>query len=233
MNETASSIKPEKKANPDDSDLAALLARHVVGQAAATKTIVPYVYMYQSGLAPEGRPAGVFLLLGPTGTGKTKTVEIVSGAHVNVSLSEDGSHLAIKPTGARETTTTQQPTILIVDDNRDLLLFLATQLEEEGWRLLTAEDADSARELFAGRRPDTVLVDYMLGRKDGLKLGVQFHQAAPEAQIIIMTGGGLAADEVTICEERGFPILYKPFLAEAVLSLVRSRYRRTSAAVSG
>jgi len=34
--------------------------RRVVGQSTATNTIVPYVYMYQSGLAPTGRPAGVF-----------------------------------------------------------------------------------------------------------------------------------------------------------------------------
>jgi ATP-dependent Clp protease ATP-binding subunit ClpA len=40
--------------------------------------IVPYVQMFQAGLAPEGRPAGVFLLLGPTGTGKTKTVEALA-----------------------------------------------------------------------------------------------------------------------------------------------------------
>ncbi|MBX9604141.1 MAG: AAA family ATPase [Bryobacteraceae bacterium] len=38
-------------------------------------TIVPYLQMFQAGLAPEGRPAGVFLLAGPTGTGKTRTVE--------------------------------------------------------------------------------------------------------------------------------------------------------------
>ena len=60
------------------SDLVTLLSQKVVGQSAATKAIVPYVYMYQSGLAPEGRPAGVFLLLGPTGTGKTKTVEAIA-----------------------------------------------------------------------------------------------------------------------------------------------------------
>src|ERR1700694_1674575 len=59
-------------------DLVSLLAQKVVGQSTATKAIVPYVYMYQSGLAPEGRPAGVFLLLGPTGTGKTKTVEAIA-----------------------------------------------------------------------------------------------------------------------------------------------------------
>ena len=61
-----------------EDDLTNLLAQKVVGQSAATKAIVPYVYMYQSGLAPESRPAGVFLLLGPTGTGKTKTVEAIA-----------------------------------------------------------------------------------------------------------------------------------------------------------
>src|SRR6266536_5574846 len=60
------------------NDLIALLSQKIVGQTAATQAIVPYVYMYQSGLAPEGRPAGVFLLLGPTGTGKTKTVEAIA-----------------------------------------------------------------------------------------------------------------------------------------------------------
>src|SRR5216110_812430 len=59
-------------------DLVSLLSQKVVGQSAATKAIVPYVYRYQSGLALEGRPAGVFLLLGPTGTGKTKTVEAIA-----------------------------------------------------------------------------------------------------------------------------------------------------------
>jgi ATP-dependent Clp protease ATP-binding subunit ClpA len=42
--------------------------------------IVPYVQMHRSGLAAEGRPVGVFLLLGPTGTGKTKTVEALADA---------------------------------------------------------------------------------------------------------------------------------------------------------
>src|SRR3989440_3728323 len=59
-------------------DLVSLLSQKVVGQSAATKAIVPYIHMYQSVLAPEGRSAGVFLLLGPTGTGKTKTVEAIA-----------------------------------------------------------------------------------------------------------------------------------------------------------
>jgi ATP-dependent Clp protease ATP-binding subunit ClpA len=60
------------------ADLAAVLGRKLIGQPAAISAIVPYIQMYDAMLSPEGRPAGVFLLLGPTGTGKTKTVEALA-----------------------------------------------------------------------------------------------------------------------------------------------------------
>src|ERR1700692_4512851 len=60
------------------ADLTAVLSQKVVGQPTATKVIVPYVQMFQAGLSPEGRPVGIFLLLGPTGTGKTRTVEALA-----------------------------------------------------------------------------------------------------------------------------------------------------------
>jgi CheY-like chemotaxis protein len=61
-----------------ERNIISLLSEKVVGQPAALQYIVPYIDMFRAGLAPEGRPAGVFLLLGPTGTGKTKTVEAVA-----------------------------------------------------------------------------------------------------------------------------------------------------------
>ena len=60
------------------NDIAIALSRRLVGQPGAIDAIVPYVQMHRAMLAPEGRPAGVFLLLGPTGTGKTKTVEALA-----------------------------------------------------------------------------------------------------------------------------------------------------------
>lgn len=54
------------------------LADKVIGQPQALSSIVPYVHMYNAGLSAEGRPVGVFLLLGPTGTGKTRTVEALA-----------------------------------------------------------------------------------------------------------------------------------------------------------
>ena len=59
-------------------DLVELLKQKVVGQTSALQYITPYIQMYQAGLNPADRPAGIFLLLGPTGTGKTRTVEALA-----------------------------------------------------------------------------------------------------------------------------------------------------------
>src|SRR5713101_8578295 len=70
--------KARKPAEEKVEDLAAQLSQRVVGQPAASDIVIPYIQMFQAGLAPEGRPVGVFLLLGPTGTGRTKTVEALA-----------------------------------------------------------------------------------------------------------------------------------------------------------
>jgi ATP-dependent Clp protease ATP-binding subunit ClpA len=64
--------------NSGAGDFLRELSTRVVGQSQALTQIVPYVQMHQAELSPEGRPAGVFLLLGPTGTGKTRTVEALA-----------------------------------------------------------------------------------------------------------------------------------------------------------
>jgi CheY-like chemotaxis protein/energy-coupling factor transporter ATP-binding protein EcfA2 len=70
---------PEPKRRPLRSeDLAAQLASRIVGQPGALDAIIPSVQLHLSGLAPDNRPVGVFLLLGPTGTGKTRTVEALA-----------------------------------------------------------------------------------------------------------------------------------------------------------
>src|SRR5437588_2310913 len=74
----ASPSRTRKPAPDLVEDLTAVLSQKVVGQPTATQVIVPYIQMFQAGLAPEGRPVGIFLLLGPTGTGKTKTVEALA-----------------------------------------------------------------------------------------------------------------------------------------------------------
>jgi hypothetical protein len=78
LDATPATSRSPRRAPRGPDDLAAALARKVVGQPGAIGAIVPYVLMYEAGLASPGRPVGVFLLLGPTGTGKTRTVEALA-----------------------------------------------------------------------------------------------------------------------------------------------------------
>jgi ATP-dependent Clp protease ATP-binding subunit ClpA len=62
----------------EPDELTLQLCEILVGQGDAIEAIVPYIHMHNAGLSPEGRPIGIFLLLGPTGTGKTRTVEALA-----------------------------------------------------------------------------------------------------------------------------------------------------------
>jgi ATP-dependent Clp protease ATP-binding subunit ClpA/CheY-like chemotaxis protein len=75
-------MEPDTSGAPDSPqaprDLVARLSSKVVGQPDALRYIAPYVQMHEAGLSPADRPVGIFLLLGPTGTGKTRTVEALA-----------------------------------------------------------------------------------------------------------------------------------------------------------
>ena len=66
--------------NAPRSDLASFFASKIVGQPGAAARIIPFIQTHRAGLNHPNRPVGVFLLLGPTGTGKTRTVEVLAEA---------------------------------------------------------------------------------------------------------------------------------------------------------
>jgi CheY-like chemotaxis protein len=151
---------------------------------------------------------------------------IEPGATVRVELAEDQDNLIIHASKGEAAPEATNPTILIVDDNRDLLLFLERLLDQAGWHLVSAASARQARQVFAQQTPTVLLLDYMLGDEDGLALGLELQLMSPRTQLIIMTGGQLLTEEETICNKRGIPVLRKPFLANDVLNLIRSRMSR-------
>ncbi len=70
------------KTGKDAEALERTLMRLVVGQDEAIEQIVNIYQMYLTGLSAPGRPVGNFLFLGPTGSGKTRTVEATAEALV-------------------------------------------------------------------------------------------------------------------------------------------------------
>jgi ATP-dependent Clp protease ATP-binding subunit ClpA/ActR/RegA family two-component response regulator len=158
--------------------------------------------------------------------------QLLPGTNVRFDLNEDGEGLNI--TGADEVKPTveltKDPTVLIVDDNEQLLQFLRVGFEQSGWELMTAETEKEAMAIFNEKRPTTVLLDFLLGDDDGLELGLRMHESAPATHIIIMTGGGLSEQEEATCKKHDFPVLNKPFLMSDILHMIGHRHGKAAAA---
>lgn len=158
--------------------------------------------------------------------------EIQSGALVRVALDDRTETLSMHQIGSSARMVTR-PAVLIADDNHSLLLLLASELKEAEWEVLMADNASDARRLFSELPPGAVVLDYMLGDDDGLKLGLEFQTESPATQIVIMTGGRLSDAELALCRDRDIPILFKPFLSNEILNLIRRPLRRALAARIG
>jgi two-component system phosphate regulon response regulator PhoB len=64
-------------------------------------------------------------------------------------------------------------TVLVVDDEPDIVTYLTTILEDNGYRTRSAGDADSALSAIRARPPDLICIDIMMPRRSGLSL---YHQ---------------------------------------------------------
>jgi ATP-dependent Clp protease ATP-binding subunit ClpA len=149
--------------------------------------------------------------------------QIEPGVRVRVEITLDRTTLSLRATSNGEDPAPAHPTVLLVDDNRDLLQFLERLMAESGWELMAAESAGAALAMVGKRKPNAALLDYMLPDGNGVELAQQLTQLIPHLPIIMMTGSMLAPEEEAICEEHDFPVLRKPFLATDVMNQIRMR----------
>ena len=63
----------------------------------------------------------------------------------------------------------QSGTILIVDDTSDNLLVLFSYLEEQGFKVLLAEDGETALKIAQSKAPDLILLDVLMPEMDGFE----------------------------------------------------------------
>ncbi|HTX35494.1 MAG TPA: AAA family ATPase [Bryobacteraceae bacterium] len=154
--------------------------------------------------------------------------QVSPGSRVWVEVAEGAEKLNIRTVESQTGAAVVNPTVLLVDDNRDLLHFLERLMANDGWTLLTAESATAAKQLVQEHKPNAALLDYMLPDGNGVELGVEFLQTTPQMLVIVMTGTILPPEEEALCEEHNFPVLRKPFLASDVMNQIRSRFTPAS-----
>ena len=113
---------------------------------------------------------------------------------------------------------TDTPSILIVDDEREIVGFLHDLLESEGYRVQDAFDGDEAIGILRHTTPHLIISDVRMPRVDGQDLLRFIDRIPPEPmpRIILMSATGKPSSDT------GIPFIEKPFDIEDLLDLVDS-----------
>jgi two-component system response regulator GlrR len=125
-----------------------------------------------------------------------------------------------------------QKTVLVVDDDPDLLKLLAMRLGAAGYGVQTAESGERALAALAVSRPDVVVTDLKMGGMDGLALFEAIQKTAPTLPVIILTAHGTIPDAVDATRRGVFGFLPKPFEGRELLAQVEQALRLSSAAAA-
>jgi DNA-binding response OmpR family regulator len=117
------------------------------------------------------------------------------------------------------------PTILLVEDARDLAQVILRELNAAGYRALHVIDGLSALEAHAREQPDMVILDWMLPRLDGLEVLRRLRQSAP-TPVLMLTARSEETDRVVGLEVGADDYLTKPFSMRELVARVRALLRR-------
>ena len=117
--------------------------------------------------------------------------------------------------------------ILVVDDNPANVDIIETRLASQGYRIITASDGEEALARIHEHKPDLVVLDVMMPKKDGLQVcrEVKSNPDLPFTPIILVTAKGDTKDIIAGLDSGGDEYLTKPVDTAALLARVRSILR--------
>lgn len=118
--------------------------------------------------------------------------------------------------------------ILIVDDEADIRELVSGILEDEGYAVRTAKDAEEALGAIAARRPNLLLLDIWLegSRLDGLALLDVVKGQHPDLPVVMISGHGNIETAVAAIKRGAYDFIEKPFNADRLV-VVASRALET------
>lgn len=127
-----------------------------------------------------------------------------------------------------------KPVILVVEDEDALVTLLAYNLEREGYEVQIAGDGEEAALLIEERKPDLILLDWMLPKLSGLELcrRLRGRTETRNIPIIMLTARGEEADRIRGLETGADDYIAKPFSTAELLARVRAVLRRIRPALA-
>jgi two-component system alkaline phosphatase synthesis response regulator PhoP len=124
-------------------------------------------------------------------------------------------------------------TILVVDDEANIVELAALYLEQEGFLVRSASDGSTALEMIARQPPALMVLDLMLPEVDGWEVcrRVRSGKAAPDLPIVMLTARDDDVDKIVGLELGADDYVTKPFNPRELVARVKAILRRARRAV--
>src|SRR5262245_7556332 len=137
--------------------------------------------------------------------------------------------VAIQPHPWRHGDALMPATILIVDDEKNILLTLSQALQLQGYRTELAASGQIALDVLSTRPVDAVLMDVKMPDMDGLTALEKLHQQKPKLPVIMMSGHGSIETAVRATQLGARDFLEKPIARDRLLVALRNALEHQAA----
>ncbi|PID99862.1 MAG: transcriptional regulator [Thiothrix nivea] len=116
--------------------------------------------------------------------------------------------------------------IMVVDDEPDIRQLVSEILEDEGYRVVVAEDAARARELYHQRQPDLILLDIWMPGQDGISLLKEWRDDdILNCPVVMMSGHGTIETAVEATKLGAYDFIEKPLSMAKMLLTIENGLR--------
>jgi len=112
------------------------------------------------------------------------------------------------------------PTILVVDDERNVRSTLKGVLEDEGYRVRAVSSGEEALKAATRTNPDLILLDIWLPGMDGLEVLEKLGESGNDAMVVMISGHGSVETAVRATKLGAFDFIEKPLSLDRVLLVV-------------
>jgi DNA-binding response OmpR family regulator len=123
-------------------------------------------------------------------------------------------------------------TVLVVEDDRDLLSVLQRILAGEGYQVLSAQDGEAALASALDHAPDLLILDVGLPKRSGYEVARELRARNFPSPILMLTARGSVRDKVSGLDAGADDYLPKPFEYAELLARVKALLRRATIAAA-
>lgn len=116
-------------------------------------------------------------------------------------------------------------TILIIDDEEDMLENCHRALTREGYQCLTLKDPTRLSDILKKETPDLVLTDLKMPGKDGLEVLKEIKSTSPETPVLLFTAFATVETAVCAIKEGALEYIPKPFSNNQLVIVVEKALR--------